>query len=407
MWKKKYRFEKIDVDDLVKFKASKNKIYKNQDGKIYIEKDVDLFLKKDYDIWENKSEESISNETTIYFGKVTDSSSPGYLGVQIDANDKRHNFPTGITFYIDRRAVLQFFPAKYIEKLTPRLVLKHLWKELVFREVKTTLCSDLLYAEYKYISDTGFERSIRFSSIEEAYQNIPPEFHKNVLPYYNDYFGFTTDKALRSNDHHYDREVFFSKKCYSELDWSSNPTGDFMIDEKGFNQVNPTADSLICGIVEDGEKGLFFRKWFVCSKEFLTLWTMICDPKDPSLYENNSLIEDEEVSKIVGNWITKSEKKDKKEKRVKSIETLLEELSTASYSIDMSLDIKERKRKHCIYNLERAALYFPNRYKQVAEVVFSKSLLESRSYHSFSEDIEYSPFQKKLIRNLLWAKKVK
>lgn len=364
--KKTYHFGKVDIGDFIKFKTV------------------------------------VNNKDDIYFGKVVDVSRNGFLGIQIDTNDKRMDFPLGLHIYIDRRSVLQTYPSKYIEHLTPRLALKHLWKDLIFREVKTTLCSKLLYAEYKYISKTGFEKIKRFTSLEEAYRNVSSEYHKNIIPCYDDYFGFTITKALRTNDHYYDREIFFSKKCYTELDWSSNPTGDFMLNEKGFNLVSPISDSIICGIVEDGEKGLFYRKWFICSKEFLTLWTMVCIPKDCSLFNQKHIIDDRDISKIVGNLPSKR----KNENKIKNFDNLMKELDTSHYSIDMKSNLFERRRKHCIYNLERTALYFPNRYKQIAEILFSRRFLEDKNGNSYSEETEYTSFQKKLIRNLMWSKKV-
>jgi len=333
----------------------------------------------------------------IYYGIVVEISRTGYIGVKIDENDKRNDYPAGLTIYIDKRQILQVYNNKLVEHLTPRLALKNIWKDLIFREVKVTKCNNLMYAEYKYVGKTGFEKIKRFTDMNTAYSNISPEYHHNIVPCYEEFFGFTTDKALRHNDHYYDREIFFSKKCYCELDWSRNPTADFMTSERGFNNESPLTDALVCGIVENGEKGLFYRKWFICSYEFLTLWTMVCEPNDTSLCENVV----SEIKEEVWNEYTKKTKR-----KVKDLDKLIQELDTSLYSVNLTLNLKDRRKKYIAYNLERAALYFPNRYKQVAEVLFRKSILKSESY---SEDVdkEYTSFQKKLLKNIMWSKKIK
>lgn len=403
MWKRIFRFEKVDVGDLVKFKInSDDDSYSIYYGKVVdISKNLNsssddpefskLSQKDDHDRsggTNYKSSDHVRSGGTNYKN--------GYLGVEIDKNDERNEHLSKTT-YIDRRSVLQIYPSKLVTHLTPRIALKHLWKDLVFREVKIAICSNLSRVEYKYISKTGFERVKRFPNLEIAHANVLPEYHRNIVPYYNEYYGFSTGKALRSNDHYYDKEIFFSKKCYCELDWSEQPTGDFMIGEKGFNCIKPVPDTLICGIVEEGEKGLFYRKWMVCSKEFLTLWTMVCEPNHSSLMENVNMIDDELPKDI---WVSSIKKKKKK---VKDIDVLLNELDTSCYSIDVKADLEQKRKKHYVYNLERAALYYPNRYKQVAEVLFHRGINES---NSFSEDGDYSDFQENLVKNLLWSKRV-
>jgi hypothetical protein len=411
--KRNFRFEKVENGDLIKFKMLKSQnSQKHIKGNIYSNSEIN------YNDSINNDEHKFTNEKyVVYYGKVVDASKLNYLGLTIDISEKKGNIFLDCPLYVDRRSVLQIYSSKYIEHLTPRLALKYLWKDFVFREVKTTKCNNLLYVEYKYVSPTGFERIKKFSSLEEAYANVPLEYHRNIVTYYNDYFGFTTNKALRDNDSYYDKEIFFSKKCYCELDWSSSPTGDFLVNEKGYNLINPAAESLICGIVENGEKGLFFRKWFVCSKEFLTLWTMVCAPNDPSLFEQSHIV-DEDVSKLIKKdriWITKTTKdsknakdskdgKDRPKKKIKDFDVLLEELDTSYYSINMNLSLEEKKKKYKTYNLERCALYFPNRYKQIAQVLFYRGFMNEKIGNSEDFFTEYTEFQKKLLRNILWSK---
>lgn len=354
----------------------------------------------DYVKFKSVRVENEKKQFNVYYGKIFDiSARTNYVGIKIDPTDKRLDFPVGLTIYIERKQLLQVYSHKIVEHLTPRLALKNLWSDLIFREVKTTKCNDLLYAEYRYIGKNGFEKIKRYKTLEEAYLYVLPEYHKNIVACYDEYFGFTTDKALRNNDVHYDREIFFSKKSYTELDWTANATGDFLFNERGYNCENPQPDSIICGVVENGEKGLFFRKWFLCSREFLTLWTMICEPSDSSLYELNNTFSSE--------W-----KQIDRKKKIKDFDKLLEELDTSFYSVDLKLELDERKKKYLTHNIERVALFFNNRYRQVAEIVFSKGYINkdnSKSYsYTFSEDYrsKYSSFQKHLVRNILWPKRL-
>lgn len=353
---------------------------------------------------------------TIYYGKVVEVEDEN-ISVIVNEKKKSDNteFPPGIPIQIDRRCIIQLFNQKLVSNISPRLALKNLWRNLIFREVKITKQHLLKHVDYKYLNKYGLERHNRFLTMEEAHLKINPQYHKNLHPCYAEYYGFTKNKFIRSNDTYDDKEIFFSKKCYCELDFSDNPTADFILDERGFNHVPPSTDTLICGIVENGEKGLFFRKWFVCSSEFLTLWTMVCEPQHPSLKDSKYVILPREGSNSVDKKLEKP--------KIKDFDVLVNDLDTSKYSVNMntfsSKEIKEIKEKkdekevrggtYTTYNLERPAIYYTDRYQQVALAVFHSS---NKTPHSFSSSMstefpEYTDFQKKLIQNLLWVKRVK
>lgn len=383
----------IDIGDFVKFKVFRDPTHFPIAIKLeeeYIEGFKDKYKHQEYKHLDYKD-----FEFDIFHGTVVDISNSMTIDILVDSNDKRDILPKGLPIKIDKRNIIQYYPKNVGLHLTPRLALKHIWKNLTFREVKTVKCSELMYAEYRYVSDNGFERCKRFSSLEKAYEYISPEYHHNIIPHYKDFFGFTTEEALRFNDIYSDKEIFFSKKCYCELDWGENPSGDFAVKERGFNDVPPLSETLICGIVENGEKGLFFRKWFCCSKEFLTLWTMVCNPTDPSLYKKSPNINSY-------NW--SSDEADKIAWKIKDLETLREELDTSWYSVDYTLPLSERKRKFISHNVERAALYYQNIYQKVAEVLFDENIQENSGTND--KKIRYNKFQKKLLRNLLWCKNI-
>ena len=329
-----------------------------------------------------------SHNNKTYYGKVFEVVNEWELQVII-SDQAAEDFPKGLPITIDRRSILQSYPSTLVKTLTPRLSLKQIWKNLVFREVKTVIPGDVLYAEYRYISPTGFEQIQRFPTLAEAQKNISPRHYDNIVVHYKEYYGFTTDQSLVKQDLHYDKEIFFSKKCYCKLDWTENPTGDFVFGDKEDHTLPPLPDSLICGIVETGEKGLFFRKWFVCSRQFWILWAMVCDSRNDSLFESNKY----------------------NMSQPKSFDKLMSELDTSSYNVgyNIKLSLEEKRHKHYIWNLEKAALFFPDRYQKVARVLFHRAHLEDRSGNSYSEDCElvYDKFQKRLRRQLMWPKRVK
>ena len=169
------------------------------------------------------------------------------------------------------------------------------------------------------------------------------------------------------------------------------------------NDIPARPGSLICGLVEKGEKGLFFRKWFVCSRQFLLLWTMVCDPKDSSLKQNT-------YSNISFEHLRSSEEMFKKKSKIKSLDTLLEQLDTTCYRLDFSNSVKERQKRYVFHNLEKVSLYFSNRYKKICNVLFNNrdGVLNSNNYNGLYDDTDmYTNFQHNLLKNILWMTKLK
>lgn len=386
----------MDVGDIVKFK-----IYKDP---------IDT----------RSTEFRKEGDFETFYGTVADiSRKNSYIEVTVDEGDRRDTLPKGIPIKIETRQIIQHFPRNLVRNLTPRLALKHLWKDFTFREVKTVNIknSKLLYVEYKYVSKSGLERSLKFNSYEEACDHIDSAYHHNIVPHYEDFFGFTTEVTIRNNDVYTDKEIFFSKKCYTELDWNDHcPTGDFHLYNRGFNSVPPRPETLICGIVENGEKGLFFKKWFCCSKEFLTLWTMICQPTDPSLY--SSYLQDPSHC----DWIPERATDNTGGRTLKDLESLLKEVDTSWYSPTRE-DVSSSN--FAFHNVERTALFYKSRYKEVIETVFRHHLrdtegentkYEGREKHDGKEkekhdgkEKEKGPtrFQRRLYKSLMQPRFVK
>ncbi len=315
-----------------------------------------------------------SFEYIICNGKIIGNIDPDLLEVQVYDYTKK-DFTGGIS-WVNPVSISKHYPKEKIPQLTPRIILKDIWKDLVFREIKTVKVKDQQFITYDYINDAGFIRTEQYLSIESAIRYIDPNKENNIYTHYKDYFGFTTYQSLRNNDIYSNQEIFFSRKCYCELNLSGRSiTGNFSL-RRGFKSIPPHKKQYICGLVETGEKGLFYRKWFICSKEFLTLWTMICESDHYSL-----------KNKTEEGYITKS------------LDELMQELNTRDYCLafDGNIDISDLKEKYHSYNIETVALYIPNIYQIIALSLFKTS-------KSNIPDI-YPTYEDRLRTDLVWMKK--
>lgn len=273
-------------------------------------------------------------------------------------------------FLVSYAMVITHYPKSSIDRLTIRVLLKDLWKNFIFREVKTVKTKDPYMVTYQYLNKDGFVRTQKFITSAEAQKVVPYEYNKNIQVHYRDYFGFTNDRTIRNNDIHYNQEIFFSKKCYGELNlYGETITGEFS-HRRGFKTVPPRTKQYICGLVETGEKGLFYRKWFICSKEFLTLWTMICEPDHYSLKNRSD-----------GKYITKS------------LDEILEEVDGNHYSYELRKK-SDKYEDYRIYNIENAILYETDIYQKIILSIFNPTVLKDELYD----------YGEKIKNDLAWMK---
>ena len=273
------------------------------------------------------------------------------------------------TIWITASAVVRHYNSSIIKKLSPRLLLKEKWKNFIFREVKTIKAKDPYLITYHYINESGFIRTDKFKTLIEAQRSVPYELIENIQVHYRDYFGFTTDQIIRNNDAYSNQEIFFSKKCYSELNLNGEViTGEFT-SRRGFKTIPPKAKQYVCGLVENGEKGLFYRKWFICSKEFLMLWTMICESDHFSL-----------KIKKDGKYITKS------------LEDILNELDTSCYNFSDG-SVNGYVSDYVFNNIENYALYVPDMYQRVVKALFCNET---------SDDNDLYDYNVKIRNDLMW-----
>lgn len=295
-------------------------------------------------------------EYTISNGKVINNDNPDILEVQL--------YNTNQIVLVSPSLIVRHYPKEKIPQLTPRIILRELWKDLVFREIKTVKAKDEYLITYDYLNHNNFVRTDRFYSAENALRSVDYNKHGNIHTHYKDYFGFTTHRAIRNNDIHCNQEIFFSRKCYGELNLTGRSiTGNFSL-RRGFKSIPPRKKQYICGLVEMGEKGLFYRKWFVCSREFLTLWTMVCEPEHYSL-----------KNKTDQGYITKS------------LDELMIELDTSFYRDTTN---------YRSYNLDNNTLYVDGIYQKIANALF-RPIVDTK-------DELYPSYEQKLKSDLSWMK---
>ena len=353
-----------NVGDCIEFKkflstVDAEKEYALSKGKIVDTSDRHLFEVAMYGDTENLNNNNLNNNLN---------------NLHTNNTNNKNNKNTKNTCWVSPLSIVNHYPAKIIPRLSVRLVLKNVWKDLIFREVKTVKTKDQSMVTYQYVNNEGFVRCRRFESVEEAYRYVPLEKRKNIQVHYWDYFGFTTHRPIRNNDIYCNQEIFFSKKCYGELNLNNATITGGFYQRRGFNGVPPDRKQYICGLVEVGEKGLFYRKWFVCSEEFLTLWTMVCETEHHSLKNN-----------INGKYITKS------------LDQILSELDTSHYNITNSnMSTEEKQTNYRVHNIETQAIHIPNIYQRIAKKLF-------RSDNTTSDDL-YLSYEDRFESDLMWMK---
>jgi hypothetical protein len=172
---------------------------------------------------------SCNTETFEYItckGQVVDNTNPELLEVNM-YNENEKDF-TGGACWVNPGSIDRHYPQDKISRLSTRLILKDIWKDLIFREVKTVKTRDQNSTIYKYLNDNGFVRTEKYHVFEDVYRKVPPNKYPNIYSEFDDYFGFTTHRSIRNNDIYCNQEIFFSRKCYGELNLNGRHiSGDF------------------------------------------------------------------------------------------------------------------------------------------------------------------------------------
>lgn len=198
-----------------------------------------------------------------------------------------------INFRLDREITTQqFVNAPLNEKF--RMMLAGKWGNLIFRNVFYTKTGTK--GPYM-VKKRGFDEKGEFYENSDKINKTTLDHNqigKEYSVHYNYYDGFTNKKGLRDNDPFHGKSIYFSKKGvdsnYTSIELTPHHRyGWFNDDTKGECSIPPRKEQIICGIVRENDKGLYYKKWFICSPEFLYLWTLVRKGPDPNLNKETIL----------------------------------------------------------------------------------------------------------------------
>lgn len=148
-----------------------------------------------------------------------------------------------------------------------------LYKNLIFRRVGRSITHQADLVEKLFFID---DANCNLRGKNDTTHYTTEQMQKNVELRYKKYFGFTTQTVLRDNDPHEGVELFFTSNRYAELDITNRMTFKFA---SRVNSVPPRTGDLICGILsptpQGQDKNPKFDRWFICSEQFMRLWTLI------------------------------------------------------------------------------------------------------------------------------------
>lgn len=272
--------------------------------------------------------------------------------------------------FINQIDVIRHCPSHILDNINFTSALKSLWSNIIFRKVKTVIRNnkDLLSIEYLNMDNNNNILINKYDDFNDAFNNIPKYLHRNIRIKYKNYYGFTFSNDIRNNDIYSGYEIFFSKKCHCEIDFNISLNFSKIVESSSWP---PHKNQLICGIVEKGEKGLFFRKWFPCSKQFLLLWTLIVFPNHPCFFIDNKL---------------------------KSNDKIYSELDTDSLFSQMQNGFK-------IFNVESTLSNPNNIYKKLAKMILDNSNIENIKKSKLNKSnniINNDSFEENFYDDVLW-----
>ena len=152
-----------------------------------------------------------------------------------------------------------------------KIMLRGLWKNLVVQKVKfVDLKAQKMSCVTKYTLDEKGNQQDKFSVDSSSLSADKEEAVYEIN--YSHYFGFTMNN------------VHFARENYNSFDWTISETGYFgTIGNFLGGYCPPLKGQYICGIIEENQKGKFFKKWFTCSQQFFEFWSFIMSEKKEAL----------------------------------------------------------------------------------------------------------------------------
>jgi hypothetical protein len=252
---------------------------------------------------------------------------------------------------VDSTEIVQWFPWSKLGltpdvKLTLRDVLRVMWSQLTFRRVSKIVAKHI-HAKSRTFID------VNDGNIELVTEPITGIMYgKNPSNYwykYSFFFGFTSAVHVRQSDPFEGQQIFFDSRNYAELDFESDRSGWFSTDRRLWDCFTaPSQNDLICGIVEQTDKGPSYKRWFKCSEQFLMLYTLLFHPTHNALFYKTKT---ENKSSKINNSVTTGSSSFKREHRYSSFKR------EHRYNSSMSRD-DYRTRHHDTENCPSSASSF-------------------------------------------------
>lgn len=171
-----------------------------------------------------------------------------------------------------------FVPTINLKKMTFDIEtqnIKNKFAPLIFRRVFNTTYLEKVNT-YKEAYDGSREEFLEEVNLPKHPHNQKNEwlkYHKQCLVKKGNYLGTTTNKPIRKNDLIGNVQINFYPS--NRVDMNEHFDLVDLPDENARYDI-PYKGDLICGTVQRDENGwYYYSKWFLCSEQFLMLWTFV------------------------------------------------------------------------------------------------------------------------------------
>jgi len=190
-----------------------------------------------------------------------------------------------LMFSIQRRDINRFNkPMTDGDKF--KIMLRGLWKDLVVRKIEGVITKekDILSVHKITIDNEGclhneMEGLVGLNGTK-THEDEDKALYENS---YDHFFGFASSWKTSKHDN-CNGKIYFQQNKYNSFDFNIHKTGYFGdIGNFTCGYISPLKGQYICGIVEKGPKGFFYKKWFSCSPQFVNFWSFLMSNRTPDI----------------------------------------------------------------------------------------------------------------------------
>lgn len=180
---------------------------------------------------------------------------------------------------------------KPLPEVTLGEILSTMWNKLVFRRVSKVKTDKGEIVSIIHPEFDPYSRDIVFVTDDE----ITSKQKEGTQVRWSYFYGFTgtssvtgvngnglgSGNAIASADKWRGQPIFFDSRNFCPFAMPEKFTFASYVDTTETGLLVPNNNSLICGLVEIGDKGKpCYTKWWKCSTQFYNLWTMICESRN-------------------------------------------------------------------------------------------------------------------------------